>query len=713
MALHSSGQLPEAEKGYRQILEASPGHPGALYLLGVIACQVGRYATALELLDRAILVKPDYPEACLYRGIAQHGLHRYDAALGSCDQAILLKPDFAEAHLNRGTALHALRRYQAALESCDQAILLKPEFPEAFANRGNALQALLRFDAALESYDRAIRLRPDWPEAHNNRGSAFHSLRQYQAALASFDRALALRPDYAEACVNRGNTLLALKQYQGALAAFDRALILRPDSEYLRGSRLHVKSFLCDWEDWERDARQLEAAIGRGEQAALPFAMLAVSDSPAIQKQAAEIHVRDQYPGPPVEIPARHPTHSRLRIGYFSADYYDHATSYLMAELLERHDRTRFEIVGFSFGPPAQDEMGRRVSAAMDRFIDAGTMTDREIAHLARELEVDIAVDLKGFTKQARPGIFAQRAAPIQVSYLGYPGTMAAPFIDYLIADPTVIPESAQPFYSERIVYLPDTYQANDSQRGCPVAESGCPIFATDSSSLRWDPTETTRAAEHLPESAFVFCCFNTTYKITPSVFDLWMRILAQVPASVLWLLEDNPLSATNLRKEAARRGIASERLVFARPLPLAQHLARLKLADLYLDTFPYNAHTTASDALFVALPVLTRSGESFASRVAASLLRALSLPEADLSELIATTPAEYERLAIELALHPERLRHLRERLAHNGLTAPLFDTAAFTRHIEAAYTAMHARYLAGLPPATIYIPHSPAAASE
>jgi predicted O-linked N-acetylglucosamine transferase (SPINDLY family) len=367
-----------------------------------------------------------------------------------------------------------------------------------------------------------------------------------------------------------------------------------------------------------------------------------------------------------------------------------------MAELFERHDRSRFEILGFSFGPHRTDAMRQRVSAALNRspdsdarFLEVRTLSDFQIAQLARTHELDIAIDLKGFTREGRPGIFAQRAAPIQVSYLGYPGTMAAPFIDYLIADPTLIPESAQQFYSEKIVTLPDTYQVNDSHRA---------ISATPS----------TRTAEGLPETGFVFCCFNNANKISPSVFDQWMRILAQVPGSVLWLLYDNPWAAANLRNEAARRGIGPERLVFAKHLPLADHLARERLADLFLDTFPYTAHTTASDALWAGVPVLTRIGETFASRVAASLLRAIDLPE-----LVTTTPAEYESLAVELALDPERLGRIRERLAGNRLTKPLFDTAAFTRHIEAAYTAMMDRYDSELPPDHIQIPHSTPAVKE
>jgi predicted O-linked N-acetylglucosamine transferase (SPINDLY family)/regulator of sirC expression with transglutaminase-like and TPR domain len=750
IAHHNAGQLPQAESLYRQILQISPNHFDALHLLGQIACQTGQAAVALELIDRAIQINPEHAEAHFNRGNALFSLQQYQAAVHSYDKAILLKPEYAEAHHNRGSALYALQQYQAALASIDKAILLKPDYAEAFCNRGNALHALNRYQAAVASFDKAIQLRPDYAEAyfnrgnvlqvlrqhdaalqsyekairlnpdnadlHHNRASALYALQQYQAALLSFDKAVLLKPDCAEACCNRGNTLYVLQQYQAALenydkalllrpdyadayynrgntlldlkqcpaalASYDKALLLKPDYEYLRGMRLFIRRLLCDWNNIESECRQLEAHIGRGLKVAQPFAMLALTGSPAAQKQAAQIYMRDAFPArsSAAAIPRR-PKRDRVRIGYFSADYYNHAMSYLMAELYERHDRSRFEILGFSIGPEKMDEMRRRVSAAMDHFLDLRSRPDREVAELCRKLEVDIAVDLNGFTKHNRAGIFAGRAAPIQVSYLGYPGTMGADFMDYLIADPTLIPEASQTHYSEKIVYLPDSYQVNDSQR--PISAKPCE-----------------RASEGLPESAFVFCCFNNAYKISPSVFDIWMRVLGRVEGSVLWLFEDNPWAVDSLRNEAARRGIAPQRLVFAKSQPVAEHLARHQLADLFLDTLPYNAHTTASDALWAGLPLVTRTGETFAGRVAASLLCAVGLPE-----LITTTESEYEELAVELAHNPQRLHTLHQRLQQNRPTAPLFDCASFTRHLEAAYTAIVDRYHAGLPPDHIHIP--------
>jgi predicted O-linked N-acetylglucosamine transferase (SPINDLY family) len=353
----------------------------------------------------------------------------------------------------------------------------------------------------------------------------------------------------------------------------------------------------------------------------------------------------------------------------------------LLAELFERHDHSKFEILGFSFGPNIVDEVTQRISTAMDRFMDVRSMIDREVAELSRKLEVDIAVDLNGFTTNSRPGILAHRAAPIQINFLAYPGTMGAEYMDYLIADHTLIPQASQCHYSEKIIYLPDSYQVNDSRRS--VSAMPC-----------------SRIEEGLPETAFVFCCFNNIYKISPEIFDVWMRILGRVEGSVLWLLEDNPQATESLRKRAAQRGIEPQRLVFAKRLPVEQHLARQGLADLVLDTLPYNAHTTASDALWVGLPVLTRIGETFASRVAASLLRAVGLPQ-----LITATESEYEELAVELAHNPQRLHALRLHLQQIRPTAPLFDCASYTRHLESAYTTIYDRYLAGLPPDHIHIP--------
>jgi predicted O-linked N-acetylglucosamine transferase (SPINDLY family) len=683
-ALQALDQLQGAVESYDKAIELKPLLAEAYNNRGSALHSLEQYEAALQSYETAILLKPDYADAYSNRGNALGVLKRCQEALESCDKAIVLNPALPDAHYNRGNIMYALEQYEAALESYDKALLLKPDNVRALNNRGSALNSLEQYSAAMECFDRVILLQPDYTEAWFNRANALLALKQYHAALEGYNKAIELKPDYAEAWFNRANILQAGKRYEAALECYDKALQLKPEYEYAHGIRLHMRRFMCDWEGVEADRQELEDRIGRGEKVSVPFPVLASSHSPEVHRQVAEIQVRDKYPPNSTLGPiSRRARRDKIRIGYFSADYHNHATCYLMAELLERHDRSKFEILGFSFGTDTTDEMRKRVSGAMDRFLDVRTLPDREITQLSRDLEVDIAVDLKGFTQDCRTGIFAGRAAPIQVSYLGYPGTMGADYIDYLIADPTLIPEASRRHYLEKIVYLPDSYQVNDTRR-LMSAKAGA------------------RADEGLPETAFVYCCFNNAYKISPEVFDVWMRVLGRVEGSVLWLLEENSWVAGNLRKEAARRGIAPERLVFAKPLPQAEHLARQRLADLFLDTLPYNAHTTASDALWAGLPVLTRMGETFPSRVAASLLRAVGLPE-----LVTTKEAEYEALAVDLARDKERYRALRQRLQENRLRAPLFDIGAFTGHLEAAYTAMYERYQAGLSPEHIEIARS------
>jgi predicted O-linked N-acetylglucosamine transferase (SPINDLY family) len=412
-----------------------------------------------------------------------------------------------------------------------------------------------------------------------------------------------------------------------------------------------------------------------------PFPLLAMSDDPMLHRQASEIFAHYQYPSNSTLGPiAKHPKGEKIRIGYFSADFHNHATGYLLAELIELHDKIQFELIGISFGPNQDDEMRIRLQQSFDQLIDASTMSDIEIAQLSRDLKIDIAVDLKGFTQNCRTGIFAYRAAPIQLSYLGYPGTMSTNYIDYLIADRTLIPQEAQQAYSEKIAYLPNSYQANDRKRVI--------------SDKRF-----TKGDLGLPEQGFIFCSFNNNYKILPATFEIWMRILKAVDASVLWLYEDNAAAADHLRQEAEKRGVHPSRLVFAKRMPLAEHLARHQLADLFIDAFPCNAHTTASDALWAGLPVLTLMGNSFASRVAASLLKAIELPE-----LITSTPQSYEALAIEIAKNPAKLAALKQKLASNRLTTPLFDTPQFTKDLEQSYVQIYERYQAGLPPEHIFV---------
>ncbi|TCJ12748.1 tetratricopeptide repeat protein [Parasulfuritortus cantonensis] len=674
-----AGRLSEGIAEVRRSLAIAPDNPDALNNLGNALKGLGRPDEALATYDRALALRPDYGDAHFNRANVLQDLGRHAEALAAYEQALALRPDHAEAHNNRANALKDLGRPDEALAGYDRALAARRNYAEAYNNRGVVLKDLKRHAEALADYERALALRPDYPEAHYNRGNALAELKRHEEALASYERALAGRPDYADAHHNRGNVLKDLKRYAEASASYERALALRPDYPFLRGKALQARMQQCVWRGLEADLQALAAGISAGRPVTPPFELLGVIDDPALQLAAARLFARERYPEGGAVVGT--PTPGRkIRIGYYSADFHNHATTWLMAELFEAHDVDAFEVHGFSFGPDKNDEMRRRVSSALHRFHEVSARSDREIAELSRTLGIDIAVDLKGYTGDSRTGIFAQRCAPIQVSYLGYPGTMGAPYIDYLVADPTLIPEADRRHYSEKICYLPHSYQVNDSRRA--ISER---VFS--------------RAEAGLPASGFVFCCFNNNYKILPATFDGWMRILKAVEGSVLWLLEDNPAAAANLREAARARGVAEGRLVFAPKLKLDEHLARHRLADLFLDTLPYNAHTTTSDALWAGLPVLTRIGRSFAARVAASLINAVGIPE-----LITGSQADYEAMAIELARQPAALARIRTTLARNRSTSPLFDGRRFARDIEAAYAQMIGRHRAGLQPEHLFV---------
>ncbi len=683
LASHQQGQLAQAQAMYEKILKIQPRHFDALHLSGVIAYQAKKYSLAVNLIRQAIEINPNIAEAYSNRGLALQELKQFDVAVASYDKAIALKPDLADAYYNRGNALEELMQFDAAVASYDKAIALNSDYAEAYSNRGLVLQELKQFDAALASCDKAIALNPYYAEAYSNRGNVLQELKQFDAAVASCDKAIALNPYYAEAYSNRGNVLQELKQFDAAVASYDKAIALKPDYEFLLGTLLHTRYNMCDWTGLNANNQQLVISLENKEKVSPSFPILAIFDSSHLQRLAAEVWVETKHPSQDrlgLITKKAKSGNVKIRIGYYSADFHNHATSYLMAELFEVHEVSKFELYGFSFGPNKSDEMRLRVSKEFDHFFDVTNQSDHEVAKLSRELGIDIAVDLKGFTQDSRAGIFAHRCAPIQVNYLGYPGTMGAPYIDYIIADKTIIPEDSQIHYTEKVVYLPHSYQVNDSKR--KISER---VF--------------TKSELGLPESGFVFCCFNNNYKITPATFDGWMRILKAVEGSVLWLFENNPTAAKNLRQEAHARGIDSARLIFAQRMPVDEHLARHRLADLFIDTLPYNAHTTTSDALWAGLPVLTLIGKSFAARVAASLLNAIEMPE-----LITHSQEQYESKAIELATNPKLLGEIKLKLARNRLTTPLFNTPLFTKHIEAAYVAMYERYQADLPPEHIYI---------
>ena len=661
---------------YALVIRWQPGYAEAYVNQGDALQKLGQAEDALASYSQALALNPHLPEAYLARGLLQTQLKHYLEALESFDAAIACKPGYADAYANQGIVLNELKRYLAAIACYEKAIQLDPGQFDAYYNQGITLSQLHRFEPALQSYNQAIRLKPDFANAYMNRGLVLMGLGQYPAALDSHNRALALAPDLALAFSNRGNLQSFLKQAQAAIASYDQALAAQPDIELVQGMRLHTKMKIGDWQDHPTELAELFNQIESNALASPPLAVLSLTSNAALQRQAVENYVQDKHPANPALGPfgVRHPG-SKIRLGYFSMDFWDHPVSALTVGLFEAHDRSRFEIIAFSFSAPKQDPMRQRLEAAFDQFIDVHALPAADIAALARSLHIDIAIDLAGLTGDARTNIFAFRAAPVQANYLGYPGTLGAPYFDYIVADAHLIPEASQAHYAEKIAYLP-SYQPNDRQRAEPTATPS-------------------RASVGLPAQGFVYCCFNNSYKINPATFDSWARILGQVPGSVLWLYEENNLASANLRQEAQQRGLDPQRLIFAQRTPLlSDHLARYQAADLFLDTSPYNAHTTASDALWAGLPLLTSPGESFASRVASSVLHAIGLPE-----LIADTPEAYEAQAITLGTQPEQMKLLKQKLAANRLTTPLFDTARYTRHLEDAYTQMHTRHLAGLAP--------------
>jgi len=681
-SLHEQGEFGQAATTYASILEVDPDHWEALNSLASIAFQKKDFYKALELYDHAIRRRRDHVEAFYRRANVLNRLSRWDEALADYDRAIELDPRHANAHCNRGVVLECLERWDAALASYDRSVEVNPVDFLSFYNRASVHRRCGRFSEALNDYDRAIALNSDYAEAYINRGNVLQALLRDEAAIASYDRGIELNPQYAEAFQGRGSSLFSLGRFDAAIASFDRCIALQPDQKFVLGMRRHAKMMLCDWRDLATDLKLLADGLQAGKAVSAPFPLLSLVDSASLQLKAAQIWIRDQCPhgASPTPAAARVPG-DKIHVGYFSADFRIHAVSQLAVVLFESHDRSEFEITAFAFGPAAADQMRARLQLAFDRFIDVTDLSDVDVATVARDLKIDIAVDLAGFTQHSRPRIFARRAAPLQVAYLGYPGTMGADFIDYLIADRTLVPNEQQCYYTEKIVYLPNCFLPHDSSR--VVAEE---TF--------------TRETFALPDAGFVFCCFNNAYKITPATFDSWMRILCRTPSSVLWLSRNNPATATALQLEASQRGIDPKRLIFAdRMTSAAEHLARHKLADLFLDTLPYGAHATAVDALWAELPVLTLMGGTFAGRVAASMLKALDLPE-----LVTTTAAQYENLAVELASNPRRLAEIKRKLERNRVSAPLFDSARLTHNLECAYRTMFDRYHTGLLPDHIYL---------
>jgi len=679
-----AGQAALAEDLLRKVIARDPRVAKAYELLAYICGNRQDLAACEEFLEKAAALPQCSPEALFYLGRAQLQRGRAREAVESFGRAMKLAGEFFEGLHELGVAHSALGAHEPALQAFRRAERLHPRSRELQSNLADTLAALQQFGPALQHYDRALALDPKFDQAWANRGTVLTELGRHSEALESYERALVLAPEDVPSRMNRAATLTVLKRHAEALACFDEVARLAPDTDYLRSQRLHAAMFLCRWDGWAQQVDDIVARVDAGEKAAIPFELTALPASAATLLKCARNYAQDKHPlrapGAAAGAVPRDPAR-KLRVGYFSTDFREHPVSLLIARMLECHDRDRFEWFGFALGRSARDETGARIAAAFDHFSHVADLSDEAIAAMARDAGIDIAVDLNGFTEGGRTDIFAWRAAPVQVNYLGYPGTMGCDYMDYIVADATLIPSGKYDCYAEKVVVLPDSYQPNDNTKR--IAEA-----------------LTTREEVGLPPDGFVFACFNNTFKMTPDVFDVWMRLLRSVPGSVLWLFQGNADARRAIEAEARQRGVEPERFVWAPRMPqLAEHLARHAHADLFLDTFHFNAHTTASDALWSGLPVLTLAGATFASRVGASLLGAVGLPE-----LVTHSVDEYEALALSLATSPQRLAELRGRLQANRKIMPLFDSALYARRMEAAYEAMWDRHRRGLAPDHIRI---------
>lgn len=708
LRLHQGGQFAEAEALYLKALEADQNSYPVLHLLGVLRLQQGRASEALPYIQRALAVQPNTPDTLANYGIALEGVGRHADALLALQRVVNLKPNDSRAWSDCGALLFKVQRHTEALAALERAVALDPHSADAWMNRGTTLLAVTRTEEALQCFERVLQLRPDYVEARHSRGLALKSMGRSAEALSEFEAVLQQSPDHLRALISRGNMLGAMGQIDLELQSYERALAIRPnmvealisrahclrtnkqelaraiadqeravaiqpDYPFARGDLVHMKMLAADWRDLASEQALLDRGVRGGQRVVNPYVYQGLSSSPADLLACARIYT--QYKFPPLSLPRRDSRRpGRIRLGYVCSDFRAQATMHLAVGLFEHHDRKRFEVTAYDNSPEDDTPMRRRVMAAFDKFVPIQALSDREAARRVAADQIDILINLNGYFGTPRMGVFALRPAPLQVNYLGYPGSLGADYIDYLLADVEVVPDGAEPFYSEKVVRLPGSYQINDG--------------------LRSRPTPTSRAAHGLAETDFVFCHFNNSYKVMPEMLALWLQLLKEVQPSVLWVLESNALFAASLRDAAARAGIDPARLIFAPPLEISAHLSRLPLGDLFLDSLPCNAHTTASDALWAGLPLITCRGTAFAGRVAASLLRAVGLPE-----LITDRPDEYMSLALRLANDRALLHSYRDRLRRDPARLPLFDTARTTRHIESAYEEMMARLNAGQPP--------------
>jgi predicted O-linked N-acetylglucosamine transferase (SPINDLY family) len=738
--LQEQGEMCEAEAIFQKVIASNPDDFVSLYSLGVIAFRKNDYQAALSLFDEAKKRNSCFAPLWFNAGVVLGRLGRIDESIASFDQAIQLDPTYAAAIKQRDNLTAALRqqnnpaaleveqrngyadklRQAVELQGCgkldeaeklfleilsvdgndipslyslgaleqarnnpdralnyiERGLVVRPDYAPFWYSRGVMLQSQKKHDEAIESYDKALSLKPTYVEAMINRGAVLVEVKRHKEALVNYEELLKVDPNNCKALCNRGIILTDFKLYELAIQTYERLLRVSPDFDYALGLLCFAKLHACNWEKLDTYYPRILAGIQAGKRVCKSQALLAISNEPRDHLLCAQIFADQHYPQQEPLWKGETYEHRKIRIAYVSPDFREHPVGYLTTGIFENHDRERFETIAISLGIDDNSRIRERMVAAFDTFIDVRQMSSRSVAELLRSMEVDIVVDLAGYTADSRTDIFSYRPAPIQVNFLGYSSTMGVRYIDYIIADRFVIPEDAKDCYSEKVVYMPDSYLPTDS-------------------SVRISERMLLREEYGLPATGVVFCSFNHDYKINPPVFDVWMRLLRQIPGSVLWLMKLNEAAERNLRKEAEMRGVDARRLIFAIRVPsIEEHLARYRLADIFLDTTPYNAHTTTSDVLRAGLPVLTCMGKAFAGRVAGSLLHAVGLPE-----LVTNSLEEYENLALRLARSPDELTGIRKKLRENLVASPLYDTRTYCRNLEAAYQSMWKLYQRGEAP--------------
>jgi uncharacterized protein (TIGR03032 family) len=703
--LGQTGQLDRAATLCQQILQRYPQTAQAWHLLGLCSLQQGQHAVALAHLEKAIALEPNKAEFHNHAGVVHYQLGNFEAGISCYQQALVLQPQSIDTRYNLALGLQKLGRLDEAIQEYRQliaqqphhapalyqlgnifqqqdrfveaiahyrqTIAIQPQHAQAWYSLGVALQAQGEATNALAAYQQALTINPRYAEAHTNLGILYQERGQATQAIARFSQALALKPDYIPALINLGNVRLRLEQLSEAETTYRKVLSLDPNN--LNGLDGLLKTLLetCQWSEIEALTRRLWEAFQNQPGEISPYTTLFLPLSAAQQQAIAQKIARAtekkvanlrRHLNFTFQKAAGENSQSKIRLGYVSGDFRDHAVAQLMLRLFELHDRQDFEVFAYSLGPDDGSKYRQKLMADCDCFRDISKLTAASSAQQIHQDDIDILIDLAGYTEYACSEIFALRPAPLQINYLGYPGTLGADYIDYIITDPVVTPPALANYFTEQCLYLTDSYQINNNQQPLPGEIPS-------------------KASLGLPEDTFVYCCFNKVSKIEPTIFAAWMRILRQVHNSVLWLLEASSEAQKHLTAAAKSVGIAPERLIFASRLPNAQHLKRLQAADLFLDTLYYNAHVTASDALWVGVPLLALPGETFASRVTASLLNAVGLPE-----LITSNLEEYEYMAVHLANHPDELEYLKDKLVKNRLHTPLFDTPRTVRQLEETY---------------------------